>query len=68
MLSDTKVYPIDSSKISWKYVWRTYYLQLDDDDGTLLINDNNLLSVYGVRNKCSLKFVRKTKRNIFRDR
>lgn len=45
--------------ISWKYIWRTYYLQNDTDD--VLINDEQMLSEYNVRNKCILKFVKKIK-------
>lgn len=44
--------------ISWKYIWRTYYLQ----HGTYVLNDDEkLLRDYGVRNKTTLNFVKKIK-------
>lgn len=44
--------------ISWKYIWRTYYLQNDTDP---LIDDERPLRAYGVGNKSVLKFVKKIK-------
>lgn len=44
--------------ISWKYIWRTYYLQHDTQ---VLQNDEKSLRDYGVRNKTVLNFVKKVK-------
>jgi len=49
----------NSTKISWRWLWRTYFL---DFDGCKLTNDKQLLSDYGIVNKSVLKFVKKTKR------
>lgn len=45
-------------KISWKYIWRTYYLRYN---GTALIDNEKKLSDYDVRNKAALDFVKKIK-------
>ncbi|XP_026480028.1 LOW QUALITY PROTEIN: U11/U12 small nuclear ribonucleoprotein 25 kDa protein-like [Ctenocephalides felis] len=37
----------DKTKISWKYIWRTYYLQLEN---RVLENDNVVLKDFGLRN------------------
>lgn len=50
--------------LSWRYIWRTYVLDLD---GIQLSDDARLLLYYGVRNKSSLKFVKKTKHHRLRD-
>lgn len=44
--------------ISWKYIWRTYYLQNGKD---ALIDDEQTLRDYDVHNKTVLKFVKKIK-------
>lgn len=44
--------------ISWKHIWRTYYLQNDTDP---LIDDGRLVREYGVSNKSVLNFVKKIK-------
>lgn len=44
--------------ISWKYIWRTYYLQNDTD---ALIDDEKTLRDYDIRNKTVLNFVKKIK-------
>lgn len=44
--------------ISWKYIWRTYYLQ---NETNVLNNDEKPLRDYGVRNKTVLNFVKKIK-------
>lgn len=49
-----------ASNISWKYIWRTYYLQ-NDAANTVLTDDERTLSEYGVCNKTVLKFVKKIK-------
>lgn len=49
-----------ASNISWKYIWRTYYLQ-SDTDSTALTDDERTLSEYGICNKTVLKFVKKIK-------
>lgn len=46
------------TKISWHYIWRTYYLECD---GEPLTDDSQLLSHYGVRNKSNLRFMKKIK-------
>lgn len=46
--------------ISWKYIWRTYYLRYN---GIALIDDEKLLSEYDIRSKAVLDFVKKTKIN-----
>lgn len=46
------------TRISWQYIWRTYYLEYD---GEPLTDDKQLLSHYGVRNKSNLRFVKKIK-------
>lgn len=46
------------TKISWRYIWRTYYLEYD---GEPLTDDSQLLSHYGVRNKSNLRFIKKSK-------
>lgn len=47
--------------ISWKYIWRTYYLQTDTTATEVLIDDAKTLSEYGIRNKTVLKFVKRIK-------
>lgn len=46
------------TKISWKYIWRTYHLECD---GTILRDDRRPLVGYGIRNKTVLGFVKKSK-------
>lgn len=46
------------SNISWKYIWRTFYLQSDTD---ILMDDEKTLDDYNIHNKCVLKFVKKIK-------
>lgn len=46
------------TKISWKYVWRTYYLE---HNGEYLKDDKKFLSEYGIKNKSVLTFVKKSK-------
>lgn len=46
------------TRISWKYIWRTYHLECD---GTILREDRQSLVDYGIRNKTVLNFVKKTK-------
>lgn len=48
-----------TTKISWRYIWRTNFLVFDDEK---LINDRQLLTCYGVGNRSVLKFLKKTKR------
>lgn len=49
--------------ISWRYIWRTYVLDLD---GIQLSDDARLLLDYGVCNKSSLKFIKKAKNHRLR--
>lgn len=44
--------------ISWKYIWRTYYLQNGTD---ALIDDEQTLRDYDIHNKTVLNFVKKIK-------
>lgn len=44
--------------ISWKYIWRTYYLR---HNGAALINNEKTLAEYDIRNKAILDFVKKIK-------
>lgn len=46
-------------KISWKHVWRVYWLSCD---GCKLDSNNGLLKDYGVVNKSKIKFVPKLKK------
>lgn len=46
------------TKVSWKYIWRTYHLECD---GTILRDDRQPLVDYGIRNKTVLGFVKKSK-------
>lgn len=46
--------------ISWKYIWRTHYLQSDTD---VLVDDERTLREYNIRNKTVLKFVKKIRIN-----
>lgn len=46
------------TKISWKYIWRTYHLECD---GNILRDDRQPLVNYGIRNKSVLGFVKKSK-------
>lgn len=46
------------TKISWKYIWRTYHLECD---GTILRDDRRPLVDCGIRNKTVLGFVKKSK-------
>lgn len=44
------------TKISWRYIWKTYILNYDS---LLLDNDNALIQDYGVTNKVTLSFKKK---------
>lgn len=46
------------ANISWKYIWRTYYLR---HNRTALINNEKTLADYDIRNKDILDFVKKIK-------
>lgn len=54
--SSTKQEPI--TKISWKYVWRTFYLE---HNGECLKDDRKKLVEVDIRNKTVLNFVKKSK-------
>ncbi|KAK2707821.1 hypothetical protein QYM36_015491 [Artemia franciscana] len=43
-------------KISWRYIWKTYWLSFEK---TKLRIDESLLSDYGLYNKCEVSFVRR---------
>ncbi|XP_044729268.1 U11/U12 small nuclear ribonucleoprotein 25 kDa protein-like [Chrysoperla carnea] len=52
-------------KISWRYIWRTYRLNFN---GVPLTKDHSLLSLYGIKNKSQLCFVKRLRnRNIDSD-
>lgn len=44
--------------ISWKYVWRTYYLE---HNGEYLKDNKKILTEYGIKNKSVLTFEKKSK-------
>ena len=46
-----------NQKINWKYIWRRYALATADQQQ--LINDNQKLKYYGVKNNSELSFVRR---------
>lgn len=46
------------ANISWKYIWRTYYLR---HNGIALTNDDKTLAEYEIHNKDILDFVKKVK-------
>ncbi|KAJ8683027.1 hypothetical protein QAD02_018819 [Eretmocerus hayati] len=43
-------------KISWKHVWKRHYLSFD---GVKLTDDNDKIHEYGIRNKATIKYVKK---------
>lgn len=43
-------------KVSWKYVWRSYWLAFDGEN---LMDDNRKLLEVGVRHMSSLTFVKR---------
>lgn len=48
------------TKISWKYIWRTYALQ---HDSQIMKRDTDLVSNYGVRNKSEIRFIKKLRKD-----
>ncbi|GAB0093485.1 hypothetical protein DMENIID0001_086300 [Sergentomyia squamirostris] len=44
------------TKISWRYIWRTYMLAYG---GIRLVDDNQVLATYGIQNKDHLRFVKR---------
>ncbi|KAK9751690.1 Ubiquitin-like domain [Popillia japonica] len=52
------------TKISWRYVWRTYNLQHGSE---VLRNDNELVSEYGVRNGSDIKFIKRLRKKSRRE-
>ncbi|KAK5638129.1 hypothetical protein RI129_012424 [Pyrocoelia pectoralis] len=44
------------TKISWRYIWRTYYLQHDLE---IMKDDNELVLNYGVKNKSEIRFLKR---------
>jgi hypothetical protein len=44
-----------NQKLNWKYIWKRYTLATDDQQQ--LINDNQKLKHYGVKNNSELSFV-----------
>nr|CAI5818782.1 unnamed protein product [Callosobruchus analis] len=47
-----------STNISWRYVWRTFYLQ-NTENGNILKDDKREVAEYGVVNKSEIRFVKK---------
>lgn len=50
------------TKISWRYVWRTYHLQYDVH---AMKDDKELVANYGVRNKSEIRFVKMRQEDVF---
>lgn len=50
------------TKVSWKYVWKTFWLQ-NIANGKVLKNDKELVSQYGIVNKSELRFVKRLSKN-----
>ncbi|GLV36669.1 uncharacterized protein CBL_02496 [Carabus blaptoides fortunei] len=48
------------SKISWIYIWKTYYLQ---HDSVVMRDDQELVSAYGVVNKAQIRFVKRLRKS-----
>lgn len=46
------------TKISWKYVWRTFYLQ-NIENGKVMRDNKKEVTEYGVANKTNLRFVKR---------
>ncbi|KAF7284042.1 hypothetical protein GWI33_022661 [Rhynchophorus ferrugineus] len=46
------------TKISWKYIWKTFWLQ-NTQNGKVLKNDKELVTIYGVANRTELRFVKR---------
>lgn len=46
------------TKISWKYIWKTFWLQ-NTANGKVLKNDKELVSNYDVINRTELRFVKR---------
>lgn len=51
---------VKNERISWRFVWRTYWLDLD---GIRLTNDDKCVREYGVINHSVLRFVKKRVRD-----
>ncbi|KAL1500854.1 hypothetical protein ABEB36_006278 [Hypothenemus hampei] len=49
------------TKISWRYIWRAYWLQ-NISNGRILKINKELVSNYGVVNRSELRFVKKVKK------
>lgn len=45
-------------KISWKYIWRTYCLTFRKER---LVNDSVFLTDIGIKNKCKIGFIKKSR-------
>lgn len=49
------------TKISWKYVWRTFYLQ-NIQSGQVMKDDRKEVSAYGIVNKSQIRFVKRLRK------
>ncbi|CAG9862331.1 unnamed protein product [Phyllotreta striolata] len=49
------------TKISWRYVWKTYYLQ-NIQNGQVMIQDKKEVSEYGIANKSQIRFVKRLRK------
>ncbi|KAI5755795.1 hypothetical protein M8J77_019740 [Diaphorina citri] len=47
-----------SKQISWRHVWKSYWLSFD---GIKLTNEKSLLSELGIENQCEITFVKRLK-------
>eukprot|EP00058_Branchiostoma_floridae_P016604 XP_002602092.1 hypothetical protein BRAFLDRAFT_61248 [Branchiostoma floridae] len=50
-----------TTKISWRYVWRTYWLTFD---GEKLSQNNKKLKDYGIRNRAELRFIKRLRSKV----
>lgn len=46
------------TKISWKYVWRAFYLQ-NVENGKVMRDDNKDVAEYGIVNRSNIRFVKR---------
>ncbi|KAJ8956323.1 hypothetical protein NQ318_015061 [Aromia moschata] len=50
------------TKISWRYIWRTYQLQ-NVESGRVMRDDNKQVSEYGIVNRSEIRFVKKLRKH-----
>ncbi|KAJ8972122.1 hypothetical protein NQ314_000348 [Rhamnusium bicolor] len=49
------------TKISWRYIWRTYHLQ-NVESGRVMKDDKKEVSEYGIVNRSEIRFVKKLRK------